>query len=82
MSRGRQPQIKPQYTPPQSREQGQTMIGDMVFTDEQINFLSTSPDLVRSFYSESIWREHWNAAEKKYIIPYTDHPITEAQECF
>ena len=88
MSRQRQPRIgtqyprRPPYQPPKSREQDQTMMGDMILTNDQMIFLTTPPGLSRTFYTEWIWTENWNAAEKKYIIPYTDHPIQEAQESF
>ena len=89
MSRQRQPQRQPRqrqprlpYPPPKSREQSLTMMGDMVLSSDQMIFLTTRPNLSRTMFTEWLWTENWNAAEKKYIIPYTDHPIKEAQESF
>ena len=57
-------------------------MGDMVLTSDQMNFLTTRPNLSRTMFTEWLWTGNWNAAERKYIIPYTDHPIKEAQESF
>ena len=87
MSRQRQPRLT--YKPPKSREQapaqqGQRMMGDMILTSDQMNFLTARPSLSRTFNTKWLWTEkqNWDAAQKKYIIPYTDHPVKEAQESF
>ena len=57
-------------------------VGDMLLTNDQMEMFFNKPDLNKIYFigTEWLWLEFWNAAESKYIIPYTDHPVPAAQE--
>ena len=59
-------------------------MGDMLLTSDQMKMFSNELDTFRAYHTEWLWnvKENWSATENKYLIPYTDHPVSEAQEGF
>ena len=57
-------------------------VDDMLLTNDQMEMFFNKPDLNKIYFigTEWLWLEFWNAAESKYIIPYTNHPVPAAQE--
>ena len=55
----------------------------MLLTDDQMKMFSNEPDVFRSISrTKWLWTKHWNEIERKYLIPFTDHPVPAAQESF
>ena len=53
----------------------------MLLTDDQMKMFFNEPDVSRSIIrTKWLWTKHWNEDERKYLIPFTDHPVPAAQE--
>ena len=57
-------------------------MGDMLLTSDQMKFFSRNSDVSRSFHTDWLWKENWNANENKYLIPFMEHPVPETREGF
>ena len=55
-------------------------MNDMNLTIEQMKFFSNK-FLSRTFHIsiDWLWNRNWNAIENKYLIPFTVHPVRQAQ---
>ena len=55
-------------------------MNDMDLTSEQMKFFSNK-SLSRTFHIsiDWLWNRNWNAIENKYLIPFTVHPVRQAQ---
>ena len=53
---------------------------DMDLTTDQMKLFSMK-SLNRSFHItiDWLWNKNWNSIEQKYLIPFTVHPVREAQ---
>ena len=54
----------------------------MLLTEWQISPKSSDSIGQKYYMKDNYWNLNWNAAEMKYIIPFSKHPVKAAQESY